>query len=139
MRVLFDGADLIGPRTDFILKARKRIAAETAIPERSVIIASTHTHAGPCIAKGPVDKPVDVDQYRRRAETVSSFCTLLWSQINDHAGPNMFHNFRKRIDPGQYGRAECFRTECSRLAGELRVLLELYDEEQNKLTARWIK
>ena len=56
-QVLLVSCDLIGPRTDFIVAARPRVADAVGVPERSVVIASTHTHAGPCIAKGPVEKP----------------------------------------------------------------------------------
>jgi hypothetical protein len=56
--VLLVSCDLAGLPTDYVADVRAHMAEAAGVPERSVIIACTHTHSGPSIQKTNYKKPV---------------------------------------------------------------------------------
>ncbi len=112
--VLLISCDLIGPRNDFILAARKRIADATGLPERGVIIASTHTHAGPSIAKTQGTKPVDVEYLA----ALSDWLVELAVKAKESVRPARvgWNSGRAKIG---YNRRACFADGSHELGGDV--------------------
>jgi hypothetical protein len=71
-RVMLVSCDLMGLTPEFTGEARKRMAEAVNMPERNTIIASTHTHAGPSVVKGPMypKKPVDTEYLDSLADSL---------------------------------------------------------------------
>lgn len=84
-------------------------------------------------AQGVVDSKIDVSDYVKRSSEVAGLCKLLWEHVGS---PNLFHNYRKGIDPEIYGRPETLRADCQRLIDDLRKVLKIYDENINSLEIR---
>lgn len=112
--VLLISCDLIGPRNDFILAARKRISGSTGIPERSVIIASTHTHAGPSIAKTQGTKPIDVDYL----SSLSDWLVELAAKTKESARPARIGWSSGKVKIG-YNRRSCYADGSHQLGGDV--------------------
>ncbi len=111
--VLLISCDLIGPRNDFILAARKRISDAIDVPERSVIIASTHTHAGPSIAKTAVEKPIDVEYLN----SLSDWLVELAVRTKESARPARVGWNAGRVKIG-YNRRTCRADGSHQLGGD---------------------
>ena len=63
--VLLISCDIAALETQFAIPARQAVARETGVPERSVIIAGTHTHNGPSLIPTCYRKPVDLEYISR--------------------------------------------------------------------------
>ena len=57
--VLLVSCDVVALPTSSVVRAREAIARETGVPARCVILAATHTHAGPSMIPTNYFKPVD--------------------------------------------------------------------------------
>ena len=85
-RLLFIANDILYIPKDMVARARRRIAAETGIPEENIMMTATHTHSGPVVQNrgpGSYDKVVpDADpSYLKILENgiVQSGITAFWS------------------------------------------------------------
>ena len=58
-KILLISCDLAGLPSDIVSKTRAAISEKVEIPERSIIIAATHTHSGPSVIRTSYMKPVD--------------------------------------------------------------------------------
>jgi len=112
--VLLISCDLIGPRNDFILTARKRISDATSSPERSVIIASTHTHAGPSIAKTQGTKPIDVEYL----DALSDWLVDLAVKAKESVRPARVGWSSGKVKIG-YNRRSCYADGSHELGGDV--------------------
>lgn len=73
-KILWISCDLVGIDAHFTQKIRKQISSSINIPERNILISSTHTHGGPSLLKTNYLMPVDtayLDQLERLLVTVS--------------------------------------------------------------------
>ncbi len=65
LQVLLVSCDLAGLEADFVQPAKTAIAAATGVPADNVVIAGTHTHAGPSVIPTNYRKGIDEPYHER--------------------------------------------------------------------------